>query len=430
MLPPRAGRQVPFSAVHLQPSSTLTSSVWVGEEYWQDGHWDVNGVSIGVMSLVGDLGCVTHGVVPERSVVASLAVAEGMPAETAAENSCMVAVGNPASWVQYRAMPGTGEHVAIQGRDLFMQGLVKLLMEVTVMVNSVVGYGAAFGLYSVVSLDGYFHWWALTAFGETVALTYGFLATLLLKHVFIGRFEEGVHGIFSGWSFARQLLLSVYGRWMQRLVYFHSTPVQNAIFRLLGAEVGHRVVIESPSSVLEWDLVAIGDDTIVEEGAILQPHTFENRMMACSHVTIGRQVAVGAGAIVFPGAFVEDFSTVAPLTLVMKDERVRRRPRPAPRRASSGLLQVVFDSFRSLASARESPCRSPPVPLDIDAHPASRQASAGDFDALAHPPRRAGRRRSSAIRFTARFEETAVDLETGMPQKFPSLSKIPYASAL
>lgn len=28
--------------------------------------------------------------------------------------------------------------------------------------------------------------------------------------------------------------------------------------------VGHRVVIESPNSMMEWDLVAIGDDTVVE----------------------------------------------------------------------------------------------------------------------------------------------------------------------
>lgn len=43
---------------------------------------------------------------------------------------------------------------------------------------------------------------------------------------------------------------------------------------LAAGSVGHRVVIENPSSVMEWDLVTIGDDTVVEEargGALWAP---------------------------------------------------------------------------------------------------------------------------------------------------------------
>lgn len=47
-------------------------------------------------------------------------------------------------------------------------------------------------------------------------------------------------------------------------------------------------------------------------GALIQPHTFENRVMVCSQVTIGQRVTVGCGAIVFPGAIVEDFVRTAP----------------------------------------------------------------------------------------------------------------------
>jgi len=65
--------------------------------------------------------------------------------------------------------------------------------------------------------------------------------------------------------------------------FIFGTVYNNWFHKLLGMKVGKDVVLEGLIS--EVDLVDIGDNTIVEEGASVQPHTFENRLMQCNPIT-------------------------------------------------------------------------------------------------------------------------------------------------
>lgn len=67
------------------------------------------------------------------------------------------------SWI-HRFNPGAGQQV-MGGGGGPVQTKRTVAGDLGRMINGVVGYGAAFGLYSAVDIPGYLHWWALSAFG-------------------------------------------------------------------------------------------------------------------------------------------------------------------------------------------------------------------------------------------------------------------------
>ena len=96
----------------------------------------------------------------------------------------------------------------------------------------------------------------------------------------------------------------------------------NMFLRLLGAKIGKRVTIQSSSSIVEPDLVTIGDGCVIEQCAGLQPHTFEGRVMACREVRLGNRVFLGSQSVVLAGAVIERDSHIESLTLIMKNQVV------------------------------------------------------------------------------------------------------------
>jgi hypothetical protein len=59
-------------------------------------------------------------------------------------------------------------------------------------------------------------------------------------------------------------------------------------FRLLGAEIGSRVWLDS-TGITEPDLVHIGDDCAIHSDALLQTHLFEDRILKMSHLRVGKK---------------------------------------------------------------------------------------------------------------------------------------------
>jgi len=316
--------QVPPRFIYLGDSSTLTSAVWLGEELWQNGNWCIPSISIGSDTLVGDCAAVIEGHVPARCIVASLAVCTGMSAEEAATKSTMVGIGNPSMWTQYKEMPGEGVHIEMQGRHVFYHLGTELLSDSILVLDQIIGLGVAFGLHTFLNnrITGLALWWPLAVASEGAAIVGGAILVIGVRLGFRMRFQAGTYQMFSGWASSRSLLYSAVNVWMTRVNYWHNTALFNCVYRCLGAEIGTRVSIQSPTSLLEYDLLTIGKDNIVEDGAILQPHTFEKRSMACRRITVEDRVVVGASDLVFPGAYIVFKSKLRPLMLVMKDEHL------------------------------------------------------------------------------------------------------------
>nr|WP_062401980.1 hypothetical protein [Pseudonocardia sp. AL041005-10] len=99
------------------------------------------------------------------------------------------------------------------------------------------------------------------------------------------------------------------------------TPLKPLVWRLLGVRVGRRV-FDDGAAISEKTLVAIGDDTVLGAGVILQAHSMEDGVFKADHIRIGDGCVLGAGVFVHYDTVVGDGAVLAPDSFLMKGERV------------------------------------------------------------------------------------------------------------
>jgi len=112
--------------------------------------------------------------------------------------------------------------------------------------------------------------------------------------------------------------------WNQSMLLWNDSEVANIVLRLMGCKIGSQVSISTPDTITEFDLVDLGNDVIVEYLALLQPHTFENRIMTLNPVQIKSNSLVGSHSVVLSGAVVEELCHIEAQTLIMKNQLVRK----------------------------------------------------------------------------------------------------------
>ena len=310
--------QIPFAFIKFSNYATLTSAVWVGEEHWQAGEWTISNVSFGEESFVGNFGTVSAGDIPNKSVIASLAVVN---ASHTAMNS--LAMGNPAKWTQY----ASGQMSSLFGIDVKDEdSCVRFLAEFGVilfvccartmelLLDFAVGY--------VAYLQG-FDWISIMLLSRITGIAFVSLLALLVKVVLIGNYTDGTHALFSSWYFRRTIFdCSLQMAFHTELSFWDSSEVMNVILRLFGVSIGQRSVLASSGCVTETDLVSIGDDCIIEDDAIIQPHTMEGRVFKLRPVRIENNVLIGCGSILLTGSVVQKNSHIESMTLIIPHQNV------------------------------------------------------------------------------------------------------------
>jgi non-ribosomal peptide synthetase-like protein len=110
------------------------------------------------------------------------------------------------------------------------------------------------------------------------------------KWVLIGRYRPGDHPLWGSfyvrwWLCARIQAFSGVG-------LLAGTPVMPLYFRLMGAKVGPRCLIDT-AHVGAWDLISIGEDTSIGADTQLLGYRVENGMVRFGRVDIGRECFVG-----------------------------------------------------------------------------------------------------------------------------------------
>ena len=103
------------------------------------------------------------------------------------------------------------------------------------------------------------------------------------------------------------------------LEVLQGTPFLPWYLRLLGARIGRRVYIDS-TGFLEFDLLAIGDRSVLNKNCILQTHLFEDRVMKAAGLHIGNDCEIGTQSIVLYDAEMKDGARLGSLSLLMKGE--------------------------------------------------------------------------------------------------------------
>ena len=149
----------------------------------------------------------------------------------------------------------------------------------------------------------------------------GILVMVLFKWVIIGRYKPANQPLWSSYVWRSELVTGVYENFL--VLFFLNmltgTPFIKYPLRMLGCKIGDKVCIYT-TQITEFDLVKMGDYSVVNDNCTLQTHLFEDRVMKMSYVDIGKECSVGGMSVVLYDSKMEDRSVLEPLSVLMKSE--------------------------------------------------------------------------------------------------------------
>lgn len=102
---------------------------------------------------------------------------------------------------------------------------------------------------------------------------------------------------------------------------FRGSPMWTAYIRMNGARVGRRVYINT-LSIVDHNLLEIGDDVTIGGDVHLSGHTVEGGMLTTAPVRIGSDVTVGLGSVIDIDVEIGSHCQIGALTLVPKHSRL------------------------------------------------------------------------------------------------------------
>lgn len=185
-------------------------------------------------------------------------------------------------------------------------------------------------LQSVTTL----HWLWL----PVLSLAAGALLCVLVlaaKWLLLGRVRPGTHGLWSAWCCRWDFLYMAWGMLAHGpLSPFAGTLWLPIYLRAMGMRIGRRVVLAgSFAQVVDPDMLTVEDGATIDP--MFQAHTFEDRVLKIGRVHIGRNATVGRASVLFYGTDIGVRTTVAPHSVVMKNETLSdgRRYAGVPTRA-------------------------------------------------------------------------------------------------
>ena len=89
--------------------------------------------------------------------------------------------------------------------------------------------------------------------------------------------------------------------------------------RLMGAKIGKSVNVIVPGTILDPDIIEIGDNTTIGGDAIISGHIAGPDMLELKRIKIGKNCLIGARSFIWPGVTMEDNVKVGAGAIVLKD---------------------------------------------------------------------------------------------------------------
>lgn len=151
-----------------------------------------------------------------------------------------------------------------------------------------------------------------------------FAFTVVLKWILIGIYKPLQSPMWTSKVWRSEMITSTYEALSIPflLEYLKGTPWLPVVLRLLGVKTGHRVVLNT-ADITEFDMVEIGTDSVLNEDSGPQTHLFEDRVMKVGAIKIGKRSSIGARSIILYDSEIGDDVNIAPLSLVMKGEKLQ-----------------------------------------------------------------------------------------------------------
>jgi amino acid adenylation domain-containing protein len=162
---------------------------------------------------------------------------------------------------------------------------------------------------------------------ETVVLA---LLALALKWLVLGRVRPGRHPVYGAYYLRWWLVTGVVNGVTTLLAnQLSGTVLFNVWYRLLGARVGRRVLLDT--EIETPDLVSLGDDVTIERETTINPATVQQGELILTPIAIGNGCRVAPRAHVTPGTSVPDWTSVGPLSTTTPGNATDMRPTGARR---------------------------------------------------------------------------------------------------
>jgi non-ribosomal peptide synthetase-like protein len=184
-------------------------------------------------------------------------------------------------------------------------GAMALLGDALVVAISDLGPGKALG------------WMPLLSMATAAAAA---LSVVAIKWLLMGRFAPVIRPLWSVYVWLNELVNGAFETVAAPvLAPLVGTPLFNGYLRLLGCHVGRHAYIAT-TRFSEFDLVEIGDYAALNDGAVVQNHLFEDRIMKSSYLKIGEGCSVGNMSVVLYDSEMQPGSVLGTLSLLMKSE--------------------------------------------------------------------------------------------------------------
>ncbi len=150
-----------------------------------------------------------------------------------------------------------------------------------------------------------------------------FLFTVMLKWIIIGKYHTQQFPMWTWNVWKSEAITTTYEALAIPflLEFLAGTFWLPIALRMLGVKIGKRVFMNT-TDITEYDVVSIGDDSILNEDCGPQTHLFEDRIMKIGSVSIGKRCTIGARTIILYDSKIEDDANILPLSLVMKGETI------------------------------------------------------------------------------------------------------------
>lgn len=124
---------------------------------------------------------------------------------------------------------------------------------------------------------------------------YSLIMPIVVKWVFIGRWTPREIPVWSA-AYLRFWTVRMLMR-INPIVLFVGSPLAVVYLRALGAKIGKRVVLLTPTLPVCTDLLTIGSDTVISRGAMLNGYRADAGVIRTGRVTIGSRVYVGGQSV-------------------------------------------------------------------------------------------------------------------------------------
>jgi non-ribosomal peptide synthetase-like protein len=144
--------------------------------------------------------------------------------------------------------------------------------------------------------------------------------SIISKWIIIGRFKPGHYKVWGMYYFRWWLVTRI-----ERLSgagFLAGTPLINAYYRLMGARVGKRCLINTAQSSI-FDLLSIGDDSSIGSETQLLGYRVEDGLLKIGHQKIGNECFIGIGSTLGLNTTMEDGARLDDLSLLADNDTIK-----------------------------------------------------------------------------------------------------------